>query len=117
MYTYLETGERLQCRKCGTEAWCIDTTTEGLKVGCSKCDEVITGDHAEAMCFEQRLYVEAGRYKDQVKQAGSLNGIPIPESVEKYRMQLIPGDREAYPLRFKLVDPNRPFHYLLAAHT
>ena len=82
-------------------------------MGCSKCDAVITGDHAEAMCFEQRLYVEAGRYKDQVKQAGSLDGIPIPESVEKYRMQLMPGDREAYPLRFKLVDPNWPFHYLL----
>ena len=63
------------------------------------------------MCFEQRLYVEAGRYKDQVRQAGSLNGIPIPESVKKHRKQLMPEDREAYPLRGKLVDPNWPFHY------
>ena len=64
MYTRLETGEPLKCRKCGTEegTWCIPTTTEGLKVGCRKCDVVITGDHAEAMCLEQKRYVE-----DQVK--------------------------------------------------
>ena len=111
MHTCLETGEPLKCRKCGTEAWCIDTTTEGLKVRCSKCDEVITGGRAEAMCFEQRLYVEAGRYKNQVKRAGSSNGIPIPESVKKRRDQLMPGDREAYPLRAKIMDPNWPFHY------
>ncbi len=113
MHTYLETGERLKCRQCATEAgtWCIDTATEGLKVGCSICDEVITGDHAEAMCLEQRRYLEACRYKDQVKQAGSSNGILIPESVEKFRKQLMSGDREAYPLRIKLVDPNWPFHY------
>ena len=55
--------------------------------------------------------VEAGRYKDQVRQAGSLNGIPIPESVKKHRKQLMPEDREGYPLRGKLVDPNWPFHY------
>ena len=112
MHTCLETGEPLKCRKCGTEAWCIDTTTEGLKVGCSKCDEVITGDRAEAMCFEQRLYVEVGRYKNQVKRAGSSNGIPIPESVKKRRDKLMPGDREAYPLRSKIMeDPDWPFHY------
>ena len=67
--------------------------------------------HAEAMCFEQRLYFEATRYKDQVKQAGSLNGIPIPESVKKHRKRLPPGDLEAYPLYYKLVDPNWPSHY------
>ena len=110
MHTHLETGERLKCRKCGDEAWC-HTTTEGLKVGCSRCEEVITGDHAEAMCFEQRLYVEALRYKNQVKQAGSLNGIPIPESVKKHRKKLMPGGFEAYPLYNKLADPNWPFHY------
>ena len=114
MHTYLETGELLKCRKCDAEAWCIDITTEGLKVGCSKCDEVITGGHAEAMCFEQRLYVEAGRYKNQVKQAGSLNGISIPESVKKRRNQLRSAGGEAYPLGVKLVDPNWPFHYLAA---
>ena len=43
MHTHLETGERLTYRKCGAEAWCIDTTTEGLKVGCSNCDVVIKG--------------------------------------------------------------------------
>ena len=111
MYTCLDTGEPLKCRKCGTEAWCIDTTAEGLKVGCSQCDEVITGGHAEAMCLEQRRYLEACRYKDRVKQAGSSDGIPIPESVEKFRKQLMPGDREAYPLLVKLVDPKWRFHY------
>ena len=111
MHTYLETGEPLKHRKCSTEAWCIDTTTEGLKVGCSKCDEVITGGHAEAMCFGQRLYFEASRYKDQVKQAGSAEGLPMPASLKKRRNQLMPGDREAYPLRVKLVDPNWPFYY------
>ena len=110
MYTRLETGEPLQCRKCSTEAWCIDTIAEGLKIGCSQCDNVIAGDHAESMCFEQRLFVEAGRYKDQVKRAGSPDGIPIPESVKKRRKQLMPGDREAYPLG-KLEDPNWPFRY------
>ena len=73
MHVYLDTGESLKCRKCGTEAWCIDTATDGLRLGCSKCNKVITGDHADSMCFEQRLYVEAGRYRDQVKQAGSLD--------------------------------------------
>ena len=112
MYTYLGTGERLKCRKCGDQAWCIDVKEERLKVGCSRCDKVITGDHAEAMCFEQRLYVEVGLYKDKVRQAGSCsNGIPIPESVKKRKEQLMPGDREAYPLCVKLVDPNWPFHY------
>ena len=113
MHTYLETGERLKCRKCATEAgtWCI-TTTEELKVGCSKCDVVITGDHAEAMCIEQRCYFEACRYRDQVEQAGSSSGIPIPESVEKFREQLGPGDREAYPLFGNPPeDPQWPFHY------
>ena len=113
MYTYLETGEWLKCRKCGAEASFSDTTTEGLKFGCSKCGEVITGDHAEAMCFEQRLYVEAGLYKDKVRQAGSSNGIPIPELVKKRKEQLTPGDQEAYPLRVPLTDPNWPFHYQL----
>ena len=110
MYTNLETGEPLKCRKCGVEAWVVDTT-EGLKVGCSECDEVITGDHAEAMCFEQRLYVEARRYKDRVKQAGSSNGIPTPESVKKRRNQLKSAGGDAYPQGVKLVDLNWPFHY------
>ena len=109
MYTYLETGERLKCRKCGTEAWCNDTKTEGLTVHCKKCAVVI--NHAEAMCFEQREYVEASRYKDQVKQAGSKNGIPIPESVKTVKKRLPPGDRETYPLDHRLQDPNWPFHY------
>ena len=107
MHTYLETGERLKCRKCGTDAWCIGTTN----VGCPICSTVIAGDLAEAMCFEQRSYVEACRYKEQVKQAGRSNGILIPESVEKIRKQLMPGDREAYPLRGRLPDPNWPFYY------
>ena len=107
----METGEPLKCRKCGAEAWCSDATTEGLIVGGSKCSVVITGGHAEAICFDQRLYVEAGRYKNQVKQAGSLNSIPIPEWVKKRRNHLMSGDREAYPLRVKLEDPNWPFYY------
>lgn len=63
------------------------------------------------MCVEQRLYVEASRYKALVEQAGSPIGIAIPESVMERREQLMPGDREAYPLRGKLLDPNWPFHY------
>ena len=116
MRTYLDTGERLTCRKCGNETWYIDTTTEGLKLGCATCDDVIAGDHADSMCVEQRLYLEASRYRDRVEQAGSSIGIPIPESVMKRREQLMPGDREAYPLRGKLLDPNWPFHYLLPVH-
>ena len=111
MYTYLETGERLKCRKCSTKAWFIDTVTEGLTVGCSKCDVEVKGDHAESMCFEQREYVEASQYKDQVKQAGSVNDIPIPESVKTVKKRLPPGDRETYPLYHRLKDPNWPFHY------
>ena len=111
MRTYLDTGERLTCRKCGNQAWCIDTATEGLKLGCSTCDDVIAGDHADSVCIEQRLYVEASRYRARVEQAGSPVGVPIPESVTKHRKQLMPGDREAYPLHGKLLDPNWPFHY------
>ena len=103
----------LTCRKCGNEAWCIDTATEGPILGCTTCDDVIAGDHADAMCLEQRLYVEAGRYRDRVEQAGSPIDVPIPASVIMRREQLMPGDREAYPLRGKLLDPNWPFHYLL----
>ena len=95
MYSFLDTGESLKCRKCGSEIWCIYTATEGLRLGCSTCDKVITGDYADSMCFEQRLYVEAGRYRDQVKQAGSIDGISIPESVQKHRNQLMLGDRDA----------------------
>ena len=111
MRTYLKTGEPLKCRKCGTDegVWCVNTTEE-LKIGCSKCGQVITGEHAEAMCIEQERYFEACRYRDQVKQAGSPGGIRIPESVKKFREQLGPGDREAYPLRVN-PDPNWPFHY------
>ncbi len=69
MFTYLDTGETLKCRKCDTDAWCIDTV-EGLRVGCSKCENVITGDRAEAKCFEQRLYVEASLYQNRVKKNG-----------------------------------------------
>ena len=109
MHTYLKTGELLKCRKCGTEGavW-----FNGQAVGCSKCDVVITGDHAEAMCIEQKRHFEAGRYLDEGKQAGSLSGIPIPESVKKFRKQLGPGDRN-YPLYCNLddMDPNWPFHY------
>ena len=36
----------------------------------------------------------------------------VLESVKKHRKRLMPGDREAYPLRGKLVDPNWPFHYV-----
>ena len=111
MYTYLETGELLKHRKCGTDAWCTPTATEGLIVGCAQCDEVLKGARAEAMCFEQRFYVEAGRYKEQVKKAGSSDDIPIPESVKKFKEKLPPGDRESYPLCFRLQDPNWPFHY------
>lgn len=113
MRTLLDTGERLVCRKCGTEAWCIDTATEEPKVGCSTCDEVLAGDHADAMCLEQRLYVDAGRYRNRVKKAGSSIGIPIPESIRRHRERLMSGDREAYPLRGKLLDPNWPFRYSL----
>ena len=77
----------------------------------SKCDVVITGDHAKAMCFDQRFYVEASWYKDQVKQAGSLNSFPIPESIKQFRKNLLSGDQEAYPLYIRLQDPNCPFHY------
>ena len=82
-------------------------------MGCAKSEEVTTGDHAEAMCFEQRLYVEAGAYKNQVKQAESVNSIPIPECVKEHslRNQHMSVDREAYPLRVTLVAPNWPFHY------
>lgn len=111
MYTRLPEGERLTCRKCRTEAWCIPTT-DGLRVGCSSCGYVITNDHAEAMCFEQRLYVEASRYRDQVGRAGSTSAIPIPESVKEFRKQLMPGDRAGYPIYSKLLDPNWPFRYV-----
>ena len=109
MFSYLKTGERLQCRRCGSQAWCIDTV-DGLRIGCSQCGKVIAGDHAESMCVEQKRYIEAGRYRKLVNQTGSSDGIPIPESVTEYREQLMPGDREAYPLRV-LPEPNWPFHY------
>ena len=113
MYTYLKTGELLKCRKCGTEG---DVWFNGRTVGCSKCGKVITRN-AEAMCVEQERYADACRYsRDQVKQARSSDGIPIPESVKEFREKLLGSwDREAYPLYFKLRDPNWPFHYL-AAH-
>ena len=113
MRTIMDTGERLMCRQCDTEAWCIDTATDGPQVGCSTCDEVLAGDHADAMCLEQRLYVDAGRYRDRVKKARSSIGIPIPESIKRHRERLMPGDREAFPLRGKLLDPNWPFRYSL----
>ena len=35
--TFLDTGERVRCRQCGTEPWCIDSTTDRLRIGCSTC--------------------------------------------------------------------------------
>ena len=113
MRTFLNTGERLKCRKCGTEAWCIDSAVEGPTLGCSACGRVIAGEHADSMCFEQRLFVEAGHYRDRVRERGSPIGIRVPESIEQRREQLMPGDREAYPLFDKLLDPNWPFLYSL----
>lgn len=99
------------CRRCGREAWCIDTTDEGLKVGCSNCDVVVAGDHATAMCFDQRLFIEASRYKDQILEAGAPHGIPVPETVKRRRDQLALEDPNYYPLFIKLEDPDWPFHY------
>ena len=80
-------------------------------MGCSNCDLVIAGDHAAAMCFDQRLFVEASRYKDQIREAGSPDGIRVPETVKKRRDQLALEDPDSYPLVIKLQDPNWPFHY------
>lgn len=112
MHTCLETGETLKCRKCGVEVSCIDTT-EGLKISCSVCEKVIIGDHAEAMCFEQKLYIEASRYQNSVKQnPGCAEGIPIPDSVKRWQERLAQG-APGWPLpnwSLNTLD-SWPFHY------
>ena len=69
------------------------------------------GQKLEDMIHDQALYFEATRYKDQVKRAGSAEGIVMPELVRKRRDQLMLGRWENYPMYNKLSDPNRSFHF------
>ena len=105
----LDTGEKLKCRVCREKATIWGSGEIG--VGCFNCRERVMGQKARDMIHDQALYFEARRYKDQVKRAGSAEGIPIPASVEKRRDQLMPGGRESYPMRTKLSDPHWPFYF------
>ena len=105
----LDTGERLKCRNCCEEVALWGGSEIGAR--CPGCEKIVMGQQLEDMIHDQALYFEATRYKDQVKRAGSAEGILMPELVRKRRDQLILGGWEHYPMYNKLSDPDRPFHF------